>query len=153
MHYWCLLFLLTAPLSCTHAKALHKLDVPTLPWPHAPFPLLKYPLDEHVEENEKEERRCLGEVCCSIRILCRRFYLIETVPFTKVRWNVFSTETIDVLKIGKKCYGDWTQVCYVVPSVGPALYILYRLTEKPIAKYSIVNAISPLQSLTFVISI
>jgi len=52
----------TASLSCCHAKPAHKLDFPTLPWPHAPFPQLKYPLSDHVQENVAEETRCLKEV-------------------------------------------------------------------------------------------
>jgi len=46
-------------LSCTRSKAIHKLDVPAMPWPAAPFPDLKYPLEDHVVENEAEEARCL----------------------------------------------------------------------------------------------
>jgi len=49
-------------LSCTYAKPIHKLDQPTMPWPHAPFPKLKYPLAEHEEANMAEEMRCLDEV-------------------------------------------------------------------------------------------
>jgi len=46
-------------LSTTHSKPIHKLDVPSFDWPIAPFPQLKYPLEEHVKENEAEENRCL----------------------------------------------------------------------------------------------
>ncbi|KAF6037397.1 hypothetical protein EB796_004311 [Bugula neritina] len=52
----------TAALTCTHAKPIHKLDLPMLKWPHAPFPQLKYPLEENIVENEAEEMRCLDEV-------------------------------------------------------------------------------------------
>lgn len=48
-------------LSTTRSKAIHKLDIPAFDWPAAPFPQLKYPLDEHVKDNEKEETRCLQE--------------------------------------------------------------------------------------------
>src|SRR5947207_1128255 len=49
-------------LSTTRSKAIHKLDIPSFDWPHAPFPALKYPLDQFAEENAKEEQRCLQEV-------------------------------------------------------------------------------------------
>ncbi|XP_015273050.1 PREDICTED: 4-aminobutyrate aminotransferase, mitochondrial, partial [Gekko japonicus] len=49
-------------LAATHSKAIHKLDIPSLDWPIAPFPRLKYPLEEFVKENEQEESRCLEEV-------------------------------------------------------------------------------------------
>ncbi|CAM1506190.1 Fc.00g058310.m01.CDS01 [Cosmosporella sp. VM-42] len=49
-------------LSTTHSKPIHKLDIPAFDWPTAPFPQLKYPLNEHVAENEAEEDRCLQEV-------------------------------------------------------------------------------------------
>jgi 4-aminobutyrate aminotransferase/(S)-3-amino-2-methylpropionate transaminase len=42
-------------LAATHSKAIHKLDVPTLPWPSAPFPRLQYPLEENVQANRAEE--------------------------------------------------------------------------------------------------
>ncbi|WRT69537.1 4-aminobutyrate aminotransferase [Kwoniella shivajii] len=48
-------------LSATRSKAIHKVDIPAFDWPAAPFPELKYPLDEHVKENEAEEKRCLEE--------------------------------------------------------------------------------------------
>lgn len=49
-------------LSTTHSKPIHKVDIPQFDWPQAPFPALKYPLEEFVEENAKEEERCLQEV-------------------------------------------------------------------------------------------
>lgn len=49
-------------LSATRSKAIHKLDIPAFDWPSAPFPALKYPLEEHTEENAKEEDRCLNAV-------------------------------------------------------------------------------------------
>lgn len=47
-------------LSTTRSKAIHKLDIPAFDWPVAPFPELKYPLNEHVRENQAEEERCLA---------------------------------------------------------------------------------------------
>jgi 4-aminobutyrate aminotransferase/(S)-3-amino-2-methylpropionate transaminase len=52
---------LFATLSTTRSKPIHKVDIPSFKWPQAPFPALKYPLEEHVEENNAEERRCLEE--------------------------------------------------------------------------------------------
>lgn len=49
-------------LSTTHSKPIHKLDIPALDWPIASFPRYKYPLEEHVAENQAEDRRCLAEV-------------------------------------------------------------------------------------------
>ncbi|KAG8844240.1 4-aminobutyrate transaminase [Tulasnella sp. 330] len=46
-------------LSATRSKAIHKVDIPAFDWPAAPFPELKYPLEEHVKENEQEEVKCL----------------------------------------------------------------------------------------------
>lgn len=48
-------------LSTTRSKPIHKLDIPAFDWPQAPFPALKYPLQDHVEENTEEEERCLKE--------------------------------------------------------------------------------------------
>ncbi|XP_064415124.1 4-aminobutyrate aminotransferase, mitochondrial isoform X2 [Latimeria chalumnae] len=49
-------------LAATHSKAIHKLDIPSLDWPIAPFPQLKYPLEDFIKENKLEEARCLEEV-------------------------------------------------------------------------------------------
>ncbi|KAJ5665086.1 uncharacterized protein N7477_007534 [Penicillium maclennaniae] len=49
-------------LSTTRSKAIHKLDIPAFDWPQASFPALKYPLEDHVQENAAEEKRCLEEV-------------------------------------------------------------------------------------------
>lgn len=46
-------------LSTTRSKAIHKLDVPAFDWPCAPFPRLTYPLEDNLEANAAEERRCL----------------------------------------------------------------------------------------------
>ncbi|ERF74722.1 4-aminobutyrate aminotransferase [Endocarpon pusillum Z07020] len=48
-------------LSTTRSKPIHKLDIPAFDWPQSPFPALKYPLEEHVQENEEEEKRCLEQ--------------------------------------------------------------------------------------------
>ena len=48
-------------LSTTRSKPIHKLDIPAFDWPQASFPMLKYPLDQHAEENAIEEKRCLEE--------------------------------------------------------------------------------------------
>lgn len=49
-------------LSCTHSKAIHKLDVPAFDWPIAQFPRYKYPLDQFAQENAQEDKRCLANV-------------------------------------------------------------------------------------------
>lgn len=49
-------------LSCTHSKAIHKLDIPAFDWPIAKFPRYKYPLDQFVSENAEEDRKCLANV-------------------------------------------------------------------------------------------
>uniref|UniRef100_A0A4W4H4H7 (S)-3-amino-2-methylpropionate transaminase n=1 Tax=Electrophorus electricus TaxID=8005 RepID=A0A4W4H4H7_ELEEL len=49
-------------LATTHSKVIHKLDIPSLDWPIAPFPRLQYPLEEFARENSQEEARCLEEV-------------------------------------------------------------------------------------------
>ena len=49
-------------LSTTRSKPIHKLDIPAFNWPQATFPQLKYPLEEHVEENAEAEAASLKEV-------------------------------------------------------------------------------------------
>lgn len=49
-------------LSTTRSKPIHKLDIPAFNWPQATFPQLKYPLDQHAEENAKIEQASLDEV-------------------------------------------------------------------------------------------
>lgn len=51
-----------ASLSATRSKPVHKMDIPAFKWPQATFPALKYPLEEHEEDNRLEEVRCLQEV-------------------------------------------------------------------------------------------
>ena len=53
---------LFATLSTTRSKPIHKMDIPAFDWPQASFPALKYPLEQHVQENADEEKRCLEEV-------------------------------------------------------------------------------------------
>ena len=53
---------LFASLSTTRSKPIHKLDIPAFDWPQATFPMLKYPLEEHVEENKLIEEAALQEV-------------------------------------------------------------------------------------------
>ncbi|KAG0006892.1 4-aminobutyrate transaminase [Modicella reniformis] len=48
-------------LSTTYTKPLHKLDIPAFSnWVSSPFPALRYPLEKHQVENDKEEERCLA---------------------------------------------------------------------------------------------
>lgn len=54
--------LISGALACTHTKPVHKLDLPMPDWPIAKFPRLKYPLEEFVQENKKEEAECLAQV-------------------------------------------------------------------------------------------
>ncbi|XP_065832442.1 4-aminobutyrate aminotransferase, mitochondrial-like [Oscarella lobularis] len=49
-------------LSASHHKAICKVDFPAFDWPRASFPRLRYPLNEFVAENEREEARCLAEI-------------------------------------------------------------------------------------------
>ena len=49
-------------LSTTHSKYIHKIDIPSFDWPIAHFPQYKYPLEEHVRENNEEDAKCLAEV-------------------------------------------------------------------------------------------
>ncbi|TAQ89763.1 hypothetical protein B7494_g1938 [Chlorociboria aeruginascens] len=49
-------------LSTTRSKAIHKLDIPAFDWPQATFPMLKYPLEDYVEENKRAEEAALAEV-------------------------------------------------------------------------------------------
>jgi 4-aminobutyrate aminotransferase/(S)-3-amino-2-methylpropionate transaminase len=49
-------------LSTTRSKPIHKIDIPAFDWPQATFPALKYPLEEHVEENARIESEALADV-------------------------------------------------------------------------------------------
>ncbi|XP_069946493.1 4-aminobutyrate aminotransferase, mitochondrial, partial [Cherax quadricarinatus] len=61
-----------ACLATTHSKSIHKIDIPSLDWPIANFPQYKYPLEEHLRENQEEDKKCLEEVsqkfCISIML-------------------------------------------------------------------------------------
>lgn len=59
-------------LSTTRSKAIHKIDIPAFQWPSAPFPQLKYPLNENVQYNQAEEKRCLEEFEHIIKTYPRR---------------------------------------------------------------------------------
>ncbi|GAA5796204.1 hypothetical protein HPULCUR_001574 [Helicostylum pulchrum] len=49
-------------LTATASKAIHKVDIPAFDWPKATFPQLKYPLQDHVEHNQRVEKESLQEV-------------------------------------------------------------------------------------------
>lgn len=49
-------------LATTHSKPIHKLDIPTFDWPIASFPRYRYPLEENVAYNNKQDEDCLKEV-------------------------------------------------------------------------------------------
>lgn len=46
----------------TAARAYHKVDLPAFNWPKADMPTLKYPYDEHKEENEQAEAKALENI-------------------------------------------------------------------------------------------
>lgn len=46
----------------SHYKYITKIDIPSIPWPMAPFPQYSYPLDHYEKENKKEDTRCLEQV-------------------------------------------------------------------------------------------
>jgi 4-aminobutyrate aminotransferase/(S)-3-amino-2-methylpropionate transaminase len=49
-------------LSTTHSKPIHKIDVPAFDWPVASFPRYRYPLEENIDYNHKQDVDCLKEV-------------------------------------------------------------------------------------------
>lgn len=49
-------------LATTHSKAVHKVDVPSLDWPVANFPMYKYPYEDNLEYNKKQDDDCLQNV-------------------------------------------------------------------------------------------
>uniref|UniRef100_A0A0K0EAS7 (S)-3-amino-2-methylpropionate transaminase n=1 Tax=Strongyloides stercoralis TaxID=6248 RepID=A0A0K0EAS7_STRER len=51
-----------AMLSCTRSKAVHKVDIPAHDWPISPFPRYKYPLNDNVEYNKKQDQDCLRNI-------------------------------------------------------------------------------------------
>ena len=73
-------FFLLGALSASHSKALHKVDIPAFDWPVAQFPRLKYPLEEHVEENRQEEANCLAQV----NMIARRITYILFTYFVSI---------------------------------------------------------------------
>lgn len=65
-------------LSTTRSKAVHKLDIPAFNWPQAPFPAVKYPLEQHAQENAAEEKRCLE----AVENLIKTWYACLRLQFT-----------------------------------------------------------------------
>ncbi|VDM49358.1 unnamed protein product [Toxocara canis] len=51
-----------AMLSTTRSKPIHIVDMPALQWPVAKYPRYRYPLDENMEYNKKEDDDCLAMV-------------------------------------------------------------------------------------------
>jgi 4-aminobutyrate aminotransferase/(S)-3-amino-2-methylpropionate transaminase len=49
-------------LATTHSKSVHKQDVPTLDWPIADFPMYKYPYEDNLDYNKKQDEDCLKSV-------------------------------------------------------------------------------------------
>ena len=49
-------------LSTTHSNPMHKLDIPSMDWPISNFPRYKYPLEDNVAYNDKQDKDCLEEV-------------------------------------------------------------------------------------------
>jgi len=49
-------------LSCSNSRPIQGVDIPSLNWPKADFPQYRYPLDENIVENKKEDERCLAKV-------------------------------------------------------------------------------------------
>lgn len=61
-----------AAQALTHNHYIVKIDLPSLPWPIAPFPQYIYPLDKHEKENKEEDARCIQRVNSSFRKLSIR---------------------------------------------------------------------------------
>jgi len=51
-----------ASLACSHSKYIHKIDVPSLDWPIAPFPAYRYPLESNEDYNKQQDDACLARV-------------------------------------------------------------------------------------------
>jgi len=49
-------------LSCSNSRPIQGVDIPTINWPKADFPQYKYPLEENLADNKKEDERCLAMV-------------------------------------------------------------------------------------------
>ena len=41
---------------------MYKVDISGFKWPFTDFPILKYPLEDHIQQNKEEEARCLDMV-------------------------------------------------------------------------------------------
>lgn len=54
--------ILSAALTLSRSKDIHRVDIPVLDWPMAPFPELRYPLEDYVAENTENEDQCLAIV-------------------------------------------------------------------------------------------
>uniref|UniRef100_A0A1A9VU85 (S)-3-amino-2-methylpropionate transaminase n=1 Tax=Glossina austeni TaxID=7395 RepID=A0A1A9VU85_GLOAU len=59
-------------LATTHSKYIHKIDIPSLDWPMAPFPSYKYPLEEYERCNKEEDKTCLAQVEELIEAYCKK---------------------------------------------------------------------------------
>ncbi|CAA93517.1 putative 4-aminobutyrate aminotransferase, mitochondrial [Caenorhabditis elegans] len=59
-------------LSVTRSKPIHKVDIPAFDWPIAKFPRYKYPLDQNVAYNKKQDQECLADVEAKISEWKRR---------------------------------------------------------------------------------
>ncbi|TPX34372.1 4-aminobutyrate---2-oxoglutarate transaminase [Synchytrium microbalum] len=49
-------------LSATRSKAIHKLDIPAMPWPKAQFPIIKHPYAANEAANKAAEAKSLAEM-------------------------------------------------------------------------------------------
>lgn len=49
-------------LSASQINPHMKFDVPSFPWPVAPFPKYKFPLDENLFHNKCQDQKCLAAV-------------------------------------------------------------------------------------------
>ena len=49
-------------LALSHYRYITKVDLPSLPWPIAPYPHYLYPLNQYEKENKQEDVRCLEQV-------------------------------------------------------------------------------------------
>uniref|UniRef100_A0A0K0F0C5 (S)-3-amino-2-methylpropionate transaminase n=1 Tax=Strongyloides venezuelensis TaxID=75913 RepID=A0A0K0F0C5_STRVS len=56
-----------AMLSCTRSKPVHKVDIPAHDWPISPYPRYKYPLDQNVQYNKRQDEDCLANIAEQFR--------------------------------------------------------------------------------------
>lgn len=68
-------------LALTHFKYIMKVDIPSLPWPIAPFPQYLYPLDQYEKENKEEDARCIEQVNLIV-IKFKLIYYQKLIKFT-----------------------------------------------------------------------